>query len=54
MASLAASTMMLENDKNVGPTFLLTFSKPNMKFKATAMDDASSDGALLWCAPFPG
>jgi hypothetical protein len=28
------------------------FSKPNVKFKATAMDDASSDGALLWCAPF--
>jgi hypothetical protein len=34
--------------------FLLTFSKPNMKFKATAMDDTSSDGALLWCAPFQG
>jgi hypothetical protein len=50
MASLVASTMMPENDKNVGPTF----SKPNVKFKATAIDDVSSDGALLWCALFQG
>jgi hypothetical protein len=39
MASLAALTMMPENGKSVGPYF----SKPNVKFKATAMDGVSSD-----------